>query len=184
MEVKGTAVESIPLFVKEKFGERYEEWLNSLPPKSREIMTKPILAAIWYPLEEAFIIPTLKICELFYNGDLRGAWEAGRFSADFALRGIYKVFVKIGSPGFIIDRASAIFSNYYRPSKMEVVERGKNRAVLHITEFGKPHIVVEYRIAGWIERALEISGCKDLKITITKSLTRGDKYTEIVGEWR
>ena len=34
---------------------------------------------------------------MFYNGNLEeGAWEAGRYSAEKALTGIYKIFVKFG----------------------------------------------------------------------------------------
>ena len=184
MEVKGTAVESIPVFVKKKFAHRFEEWLNTLPESSRKIMREKILPSAWYPLQEALIIPTQKICELFYRSVEEGAWEAGRFSADYALHGIYKWFVKLGSPGFIIGRASTIFSTYYRPSKMVLVENSPKRGVVHIVQFAEPNRLVELRIGGWIERALEISGCKELKVEITKSLTRGDPITEFIMEWK
>ncbi len=184
MEVKGTAVESIPIFVKKKFSDRFEEWLNSLSETSQKIMREKILPSSWYPLREAIIIPTQKICELFYKSVDEGAWEAGRFSADYALHGIYKWFVKIGSPGFIISRASTIFSTYYKPSEMKPVENFPKRAVVHITHFPEPNRLIELRIGGWIERALEISGCKDLKVEITKSLTKGDPVTEFVMEWK
>ena len=41
-----------------------------------------------------------------------------------------------------------------------------------------PEKVIEYRIAGWIEKALEISGCKDISVEITKSMTQNDALTE------
>lgn len=184
MEIKGAAVGSIPLFVKNKFPKRYDEWLNSLSQASREIMNDSILIGSWYPLSDACVEPTEKICKLFYNDKIDGAWEGGRFSADFSLKGVYKVFVKVASPIFIMSRASIIFSAYYKPSIMKLVDKSSKKGIIHILKFPEPDTYVDFRIGGWIERALEICGCKDVKITITKSLAKGDRLTEIVGEWK
>ena len=170
MYIKGTAVASIPTFVKKKFGDRYDEWLNSLSPQSQKIM-KRYLVSKWYPVEYAIIEPTEHICRLFYNGDKRGAWEAGRFSAENALKGIYKFFVKLGSPGFIIKRATNIFSFYYKEARMKVIENEEHRTVVHIYELKPPSQILEARIAGWMERSLEISGCEYVNIQIIKSPT-------------
>jgi hypothetical protein len=185
MEVKGTAVVVTPVFIKEKFGlEKYDFWFNTLPEESKKIFSDPIVQSLWYPLKEAFVIPTQKLCELFYAGELKGAWELGRFSADYALKGVYRLFVKFGSPYFIIKRASKIFSTYYRPSEMKVIESSQNRVIARILKFPDPSKYVEYRIGGWIERAFEISGAKDVKIRFTSSLTDGAPYTELTGEWK
>jgi hypothetical protein len=183
MEVKGTAVKSIPEFVRRNFSSRFDEWFDSLPDASKEIM-KAVLVGDWYPLRDAIIEPTKKVCDLFYDGKEEGAWEAGRFSADHALKGVYKVFVKIGSPGFVIDRASRIFSTYFRPSELEVVKKSPKGAVMHVVKFPEPNRLVELRIGGWMERALEINGCKGPEVKITRSLTRGDPVTEFVLKWQ
>jgi len=184
MEVKGTSVTSIPEFVKHVFGSRYNEWIDSLSNGSRKIMNHTIFLSNWYSLQEAVIEPARKICDLFYDGRYKGAWEAGRFRADFALKGIYKFFIKLGSPEFLIKRASRIMPTYYKPSELSVHEMSSRRAKVHIIEFPEPNGFVELRIAGWIERALEISGCQDVDVKITCSLVKGDLYTEFAAEWK
>ena len=68
MNVKGTAVTTIPLFIKSKFGEvAYNKWLNALAPASQKIFTTGVLVSSWYSLDDALIHSTLKICELFYS---------------------------------------------------------------------------------------------------------------------
>jgi len=181
VEVKGTSVYTVPEFVRRKFGSRYDEWLDSLSPSSRKII-EGALAYDWYPLQEALIEPTEKFCDLFYGGEEKGALEMGRFSAEFALKGIYKIFVKIGSPSFVISRASQIFSTYLRPGGMEVVERSSKRVVLHVV-LPESHGLLDLRIAGWMERALEMSGAKEPEIEITRSITKGDTVTEFVARW-
>lgn len=54
---------------------------------------------------------------------------------------------------------------------------------LHIIKFGEPNYLVEQRIGGWIEKAFEICGCKNVKVSITKSLTKGDEITEYKATW-
>ena len=184
MEVKGTAVRSTPLFVRKQYSDRFDEWIGSLSEKSAEIMKSKVETDLWYPLQEAFVEPTREICNLFFDGDNRGAWELGRSSAEYALWGLYRLFVRIGSPSYMIKRASTIFSTYYRPSEMSTAESQPKKAVVHITLFPEPEELVELRIGGWMERALEISGCSGVQMKIVKSLTRGDDLTEFVGEWR
>jgi len=184
VDVKGTAIISIPEFINRKFGkEGLNRWLNTLTENARKVYGCSILAGSWYPLKEIMVEPTRKMCELFYRGDLKGAWEAGRSSADFGLKGVYKIFVKFGSPEFLIRKASAIFTSYYQPSEMKVVVQEDKKAVVHITQFSEASSLIENRIAGWMERAMEISGCKNVKVSIPQSLAKGGPYTEIVVTW-
>ena len=181
MEAKGTAVEILPKFVVSRFGKEYlNRWMNLLSEEAREEFSKGIISYQWYPLKSVLVDPTLRLCEHLY-GSYQGALEVGRFSAEHALRGVYKLFVKLGSPEFVIKRASSILPTYYRPCAAEVVEVSKGRATVRITDFEEMHTIIELRIKGWMEKALEISGCDNINITISKSLTKNDPYTEFVG---
>jgi hypothetical protein len=183
MEVKGTAVKSIPDFVKTKFPHRYQEWLNALPPDSGKLMGGTIFANNWYQADTAVLQPTQAIIDLFYGGNPKGAWDCGRFSAETGLTGLYKFFVKAASPGFIISKAGSIMATYYRPSELKVVNEGKNFVVVHMSKVDKTHPIIEARIAGWIEKALEISGCKSIQVSIPNSITRGAGHTEFSMKW-
>ena len=184
MEIKGTAVKSIPEYVKQKHTSEYANWVKALPEKSQQVLSS-VTAVGWYPIKDAAIIPSEKVSELFFNNDhKKGGWELGRFSADIALHGVYKLYVKFSSPGHIISRASRIFSAYYSPSKMEATDRLSNSVHLVMTEFDMPSEVIEYRIAGWMERALEISGCKGVEVNIIESFTKRDKRTIFKCSWK
>jgi hypothetical protein len=175
MQVKGTAVQTIPLFVKTKFGEQaFQKWLDSLAPDVRKIFASDVLAPVWYPLKEGLIDPTIKLCELHYQGRMDGALEQGRFSAEHGLKGVYRFLVKFASPDTLVAKASSIMPTYYQPSAMEIVEKGPKTTTVRITKFETPHTVVEYRIKGWIERALELSGAKTPKAQISSSMAGAD----------
>ncbi len=183
MEIKGTAVKSIPDFVKQNYTDQYVNWVRALSPESQSIVNN-VSSAAWYSVKLAAIEPSEKVGELFFNNDIKkGAWELGRFSADVALHGIYKLYVKFSSPGHIISRATRIFSAYYSPSKMETTDLKSNSVKLIISQFDLPSEVIEYRIGGWVERALEISGCSGVDVKITESFTRGHSKTVYECSW-
>lgn len=179
MEVKGTEVALIPKFIEEKFGTGgLSKWLGLLKPEANHIYSKSILAGKWYPLNEILVEPTQQLCNAFYAGDMKGAWEAGRFSASFGLTGILKIFVRMGTPGFIVSRATSILPNYYQPSELVVSETNSSGCLVQITKFPELTSIIEHRIGGWIERALEIQGCKSVSVEITKSVTKNDPICE------
>lgn len=183
MKIKGTAVKSIQDMVKKQYPKQYDEWFNSLPSKSKQIFSDAILATEWYDLIDAGVNPTQKLAMFFNNDSKKAAWESGRHSADIALKGIYKVFVKMATPAYIIARASKIFSTYYMPSAMGVHKKENKAVIVRITEFPQPSRIIEYRIAGWMERALELSGCKNISLKVTQSLVLGGQFTEFSMSW-
>jgi hypothetical protein len=125
MQVNGTAVETVPLFIRNKFGEQgFQKWLQALSPESRKTFETKILSPLWYPLKETLIEPTMKLCELFYNGRLDGAAAQGRYSAEHALKGVYRLFVRLTSPETLVTKKSTIMPTYYQPSSMETWKRG------------------------------------------------------------
>lgn len=184
MEVKGTAVKSIKDFVESKYKAQLNNWIQAMPESSQVIMGSAIFANNWYPMKAAAVEPTKAIAKLFYNNDIKkAALEAGRFSAEIGLKGVYKIFVRIASPNYLMERAGRVFTSFYSPTEISVVNNHDKGLTLHITKFPEPEEVIEYRIAGWCERALEFTNCKDVKANITKSLRSGDDLTEIVITW-
>lgn len=184
MEVKGTTVKSIQSYVKDKWPERYYEWLDNLPVQSKEIMKSAIYATSWYPLNEGLVLPTHHLKMFFDGNSLKAAVEAGRYSAEDTLTGVYRIFVKMANPGYIIKRASKIMATYYKDSLLEVKETYQKSVVIDITKFENLDKMVEYRITGWMEKALELSGCKEVKVRISKSMTKGDEFTRYTCSWK
>ncbi len=183
MKVKGTAVKSIQDFVRKNHPDQYETWFNKLPEKSKEIHRKAIFATDWYEIEYSIVKPTEVTSELFFSKDFnKAAYSGGFFSAETALSGIYKIFVRVSSPKFIISRAERIFSSYYSGAKFSVTEK-PNGVRVNIKPENKIHPIIEYRIAGWIQKAFEITGCKNVVSKITESPSNGNESTTIEANW-
>ena len=184
MEIKGTAVIAIRDYVKLNHKESYDKWIDSLPQDSSYIFKNAIDSSKWYPIKEGGIMPTRKAAEMFFDSDYqKGAWEMGKYSAEKALTGIYKIFVKASSPGYIVQRASRVFATYYQPCKMVATKSTEKSTLLEISNMTESDIVIELRIKGWIEKALDISGAKNCKMNSPKSMAKGDEVTQFDIEW-
>jgi hypothetical protein len=185
MEVKGTAIKTTRDFIKARFPERYNAWFINLPAKSKALYESALDATGWYPLSDAYIVPINQVIEMFYQNDAKkGGEELGKYSAEVALKGFYKVFLLVASPTFLIQRASKIFTTFYQPSKIDVEIVNANSAVLKILDFDGINEALEYRIAGWVIKALELANCKEPQYEIKSSFSKGDKETDILYWWK
>ncbi len=111
-QVKGTAVQSSMRYVRERFGEEaLAKILDALPEGDRAPLAS-VLASSWCPMG-AFLRFMQEA-----KGQLGGREpdvlrNMGRASAEYGVTGVYKIFFKVGSPEFIISRATRVFSSYY-----------------------------------------------------------------------
>lgn len=184
MDVKGVSVKSVREYIEKNFPGKLDAWSEQLPEQSKKIYTEFIRVNEWYPLSAGLTIPLRAVGTMFFDGNWKEAvWKMGRFSADEALSGIYKIYVKLGSPRHIIDRAGRVMAAYFSNTEIKVTSDLKNQLTMQILRFEEPDEAIEYNIGGWIERALEISGCKNINVSVRKSLARKDSSTEYYVTW-
>lgn len=181
MEIKGVAIQATKQFIIEKFGEKeFLRWLESLSPEAKTVYSKDILPNVWYPLTKICSEPRQKMCDLFYGKDIKGCIELGEFSARYSLKGVYKILIVITTTSYLVKKVAQTSSMYYKPSKYVVVSDKDKKVVIHIEDFPEPSKAIEYTNLGYLKGALEICGYKGVKVQLTKSLTNGDVYSELI----
>jgi hypothetical protein len=185
-EVKGVIIHSIPKSILDKFGPYgLKRWLELISPYARKLYSSDVEQEAWFPLQEALIKPMANIAQLFYDWDLKAAaWEFGRLSADVRFHGVLKLLVKIPSPNSLINKAGEFLGSYYRPCAISVPVNEPKFCMLRISHFPELDKTTEFRICGWMQRALEISGCKEVKVDIVKSLTNFQPLCEYELRWK
>lgn len=186
MMAKGKVIVMIPGFIKKNFGEEgLIYWLHQITENARNVYESKIDENQWFPLKSILIEPIANIAHLFFKWDLKKtAWALGRYSAEHRFSGISRLTVKFPSPNSFIDKDVEFLSDYYRPCQMKVVKNKQGQAIVQIIKFPDIDLTTEYRIGGWIERGLELNGCKDLQVEINKSLVRFDPCTEYSIRWK
>jgi eukaryotic-like serine/threonine-protein kinase len=150
-------------------------------PLRRQIVSGFSKAA-WYPLEQ-FVELNEMIDATFGKGDLGLVKPLGRYAADANLTTIYRLFFKVGSVQWILGRAVRLWGAHYDAGYFEVSTRGPRGAVLRLRSFPEPHRVHCLAVAGFIERALELSGGKRPILEESRCCTRGDDYCQFDVTW-
>jgi len=184
MEVKGTAIVATLDHVRAKYGdEGHRKVLEAISPAARQMIRGVVLPSTWYPIGPALLEPTQAVCDLFHDGDLAGAWQVGRASAESALTGIYKALLVFVSPKTVVERGPGILTNYYRPLKISVQQIGPSKYGLRMASMDEPSPLFDRRVAGWAERALEMAGARNIAVEIVSSAAKGAPVTEIHFVW-
>jgi hypothetical protein len=185
MKTKAYSIRAIQEFVKTRFGQKgYQKWVESLPQQSQEIY-QGFLGNAWYPEEWAKEVPMTKICELFYDGDKRGARDVGRNAARYVFNGAYRSFLKTGSPEFTLSVAKILWKEFFDAGTFEIIRLGNNAAKIRVSDLPERYPVWEEGVAGTIEGAFDEGGVKKHKVTITNSVFDGRNpgILEIMMEW-
>jgi hypothetical protein len=99
------------------------------------------------------------------------------------LRGVYKAFVKFGSPEFVIKRIAAVHATYFQGVPIEVHLQGPGKALVRYTGFERQHRIMGFAIIGFFKKALEISGAKDVVLRFTVPIEEGKEFAELSISW-
>lgn len=182
MQVRGSVIKSIDQFVADVHGQQYEAWKKNLSSAS-SLLLSSVSAANWYPVHPGAIAPTELLCDMFYPNKKEGALASGRYSAEVGLKGIYKVFVLVSSPSFLMKRAARVLATFYDPSDLKIISSTDKSMIIQFTQLPVNNEIIEYRMLGWMEKALEICGCKNLSLSIVKSMASGDAVFEVDINW-
>lgn len=182
MNVKGTALRARLRFVEERAGvDGYRRFVDALSPATRALLDARILASGWYPFS-AFI----EICEVIDDqlgaGDLALCHELGRYGCDANLPTLYKIFFRMADVRYIIRRAAAAWRVNYDEGSMTVVAEGDHVVTLRM-EVPAPHRAHCLSVRGWIVRAGELSGAKDVRVDESCRL-HGDPHCQFELRWR
>jgi hypothetical protein len=182
VRVKGSGFGPTKNYIAKAFGaQRLESVMMRLPEKTREEFRNP-LASCWYPVEYVGDLLTAIKAEFAGEKDIiyRISLESGKGSFSLA----YRLFIKLGTPSFIIGKASNVWSTACDSGKLEVVESREKEIVVRLTGFGykNPDYCGE-RLRGWFQAPLELSGCRNVTGEHITCTSRGGACCECRYRW-
>ena len=169
VEIKGSVVGDAMKIIKTNYGEDvYGRVLDKLKPQTRAIFdTDSFVLKNWYPLEafNEFLDADLKVTA---NGNEQELIRRSEELIEKQMSVIYKVFVKLGSPKFVLERIAAINQTYFREVGVSISFPTTTSAIVRLTGFEKSHRLIGLSIIGFYRKALDVSGAKNI---VTKYLT-------------
>ncbi len=181
-QIKGTVLIDTIAAVKARAGEaEFAKIVEHLSPEGQGIFGATVHPSSWYPLDAFVEFLEVDIRETA-GGDREVLAKRAERVIESQLRGIYKVFVKFGSPGFIITRISAVHSTYFQGVHI-IPEIEPHKAVIKYVGFAKHQDIMGYTIVGFFRKALEISGAKGVVVNFTVPISAGGAHCELTIGW-
>ncbi|MGB8458609.1 MAG: hypothetical protein WCE50_12870 [Candidatus Acidiferrum sp.] len=183
VQIKGSAIKETIEQIKLRAGEAaFQTILGLLDDETRKICEGDIFSSTWYPLDLFTRFLEIEI-KVLADGNEEMVTKGSEAVIERQLRGIYKAFVKFGSPEFVIKRIAAVHATYFQGVPIDVQLQGNSRALVRYTGFEKQHRIMGFAIIGFFKKALEISGAKDVVIQFTVPIEEGKGYSELSIAW-
>jgi hypothetical protein len=183
VQIKGSAIKETVEQIKRRSGEAaFQRILGLLEEQPRKVFEGEIFSSTWYPLDLFARFLEIEI-KVLADGNEEAVTRGSEAVIERQLRGIYKAFVKLGSPEFVIKRIAAVHATYFQGVPIDVKLEGNNRAFVTYTGFEKQHRIMGFAIVGFFKKALEISGAKDVVIRFSVPIEDGKEYSELSIAW-
>jgi len=165
-------------------GDRVAEATLDLAPAefTRSFRSGLVFSGNWYPLS-------------WYTDLHRAAQKVTGEGPDLArtmgfeatrddLSGIYRIFLLVVSPEFVISKAPLLFNTYYDTGTMEVTDATRGRARARWTDcVGFDHNLW-LDVQGSCQAGLEAAGARDVVINPLSGAGDGDLRMELEARWR
>ena len=182
--IKGSVlITRINLLMKQGGTGRLQQVLQRLPPADRKVLEGVIMPIGWYPLELNLRLD-MAIAEALSPRDRDKAFvEMGRASAEENLNGPHHVFIRKGDPHFLLSHAPEIYRLYYAVGHRSYEKTGPRGGVLRTVGAESVTEADCLTIIGWYERAIEMSGGRDVRIQHPKCRARGNGHCEYHCAW-
>lgn len=174
--VKGSAWLTFTEFLVQKSGPgAIEKVLKSLPPDDAKYFSQKILPITWvdYAYYTRFLLQADKVCG---RGDYELIRESAVFHANKDMNGLYRMFIRIATPGFVLGKSAQLWRLMMDQGKLVVSAETPKSAELRLTEF--PNIPLHHELdqLPFMEEIARMTGAKNVKSSHPKCLARGDDH--------
>jgi uncharacterized protein (TIGR02265 family) len=182
VNIKGSVINARLAFVEQESGsEAVQRVLARLSPEDRGALD-PVLSSKWYPFELGRRLDDAIAKELGARG-LEFFRKLGRDSADKNLGGVHKALLIRGDPHAFLAQSPIIYKMYYDRGRREYENVGPQEAVLTTHDAPTASAVECQTNMGWHQRALELCGATDVKVTEEECLGTGGKVCRYRLRW-
>jgi uncharacterized protein (TIGR02265 family) len=172
LNIKGSVISARLVFVEQQAGpEGVRRVLSRLPSEDRASLD-PVLSSKWYPFELGRRLDDAIASELGTKG-AEFFRKLGRDSAEKNLAGVHKALLIRGDPHAFLAQSPLIYKLYYDRGRREYERVGPQEAVLTTYEAPSASATECLTNMGWHQRALELCGGNDVKITEEECLGKG-----------
>lgn len=184
-QTKGLSLQCALKFIREHYGEEnLNKIIGYMNLEEREVFQNEtkIKAMKWYP--HNLLKHLLEISDkTLGQGDYSLCEKVGAFEAEETFNGIFRVFLAVGNPHFLIRQGPLAWKTLNSSSDFELVELQNNHTIARIHNFDEPHKAHCHQLAGYFKRLLEMSGGENVQVKESRCRCFNDPYCEYEVTW-
>jgi hypothetical protein len=182
-KVKGSSWIAACEFINRKYGSQaVAKVVEKMDSKDIEILSQPILPITWLDYG-TFIRFQVKADKILGLGDYRLMVEGGSEFGRASFNGIYKVFIRILTPSFVLGKAAQLWRQTMDPGELTVFKETAKGVELKLTGFPDMPLHHEMHQGSFIAEIARLTGIKNVKDTHPKCLARGDDHCIFQLKW-
>jgi len=160
-----------------------KQWMGGMSPEDRAIIDGPPKAQEWYPAD---LLARLMESYVRVSGaDAETEYAAmGRTACDDSLSAILPPGPLPSGPEYIVRRALSLWGHFYDQGDCEVHLEAPGKVVFRVRGIEHIHPTLGHRVCGWTQRALELAGAREPKVTYTCCSFAGKHFEEWRAVWK
>lgn len=181
--VRGVVLKTYREILHERFGAPgYESVLEAVQDETRGVLGDMIIATEWYP--NRMIVDLYEtIVRVHYAGKPEGIRELGKISSQRDLRGVFKIFVVVVSPQYLVSKTASVWSRYFDHGKVEITDQRRGFCRGKFTGVQSRSEAFWQEILGSCIGAIEAAGGKNAVPAIVAGGTASDTSMEAEMRW-
>lgn len=182
LQVRGAALYARKRWVLTHHGQQgLDEITAQLGAYGRMLMRSEVDKQAWY--NYPLFIELGEVLDRTYGaGDLALNIELGRWGAKLNTPNIFRMFIKLGSPAWIMGKSAELWREHFTEGTMTVSHAKEERggvAVAEITEWPVPHLALSYAVLGFSIAAIEMSGASNVRGELLACRSLGGDSTRL-----
>jgi len=180
---RGIVIAQIVRALQREFGpEGWQRILAGLDPEERRLVEGSILFTTRYPL--ALHMKLLDLPRQLYGGTRpQIAREIGRRVAEDSIHRVFRMFLRLGNPGFIVSRGPLIWKSYFDWGDLRIVANEPRSMRIALTSDEPTSTAFCESVCGWAEQAVTMSGGRNAWARETACQSRGAPACLIETTW-
>lgn len=184
LQIKGVVLQSTLQSIRERLSTpEWEAFALALDPALRPLLENPTDPAAWIPAP-ALTALMQAYASVLQDDPIQTYRRLGRESCDDNLTAVYRLMSRLARPEFILRRAVRVWGDFYDRGEFEVLETSPESGAIRVTGAGFPHPALCHRIGGWIERAIELSGGREVRVDHPACVFEGADCEEWRASWK
>ena len=182
MQSKGTNLLNIAAFVRETFDDAaWQRVVATLDEPSQRALAE-VVAVGWY--DYALELSALRAVEtVLGRGDGSLADALGHFQAEEDLTKIHRLFLRLASPAFVLEKSGEYWRRFYTGGRWVVTREGQRAATGRLFDVEPPEALFCQYLVGYIQRMFELVGAGSPIVTHAECRAQGDARCMFRGSW-